>query len=1089
MSLHDNAVAGDRARNTATVRDRLASILVLHPENLRESLLTLILRVLSTLGSIVYVPSVYGALRDGLRGVAVVDTVAIVTVLSMLAAKRLPFRVRATILSLVNYGIGVGLLIGVGSISQIYLFGFSFVAVILLGLRAGLASVLLNALTLLAVGALGHAAPDMVLPRFGFGFSEWVVITINFTMVNMLITFGTGAIIAAVSDALQREIAARVSLEREHTLLRTLIDALPDLVFTKDKAGRFVNSNPATVALAGLGREEDVAGKTVFDLFPAEIAEPYNADDLEVMAGKEVINREERSVDNKGNAIWYLTTKLPLHDPAGDVSGLIGISRDITGRKVAEEALRASRDLLEKAQAMAHFGSWTSGVGQDDELQWSAECGRIFDVPEGTVITLGQIMARVHPDDRERVMRARQEAVETHAPIDIEHRIVRNDEKLCWVRARTSVEHWNGVPRMIAVVQDITESRAAADALRASAQMLRAVFDSVSDSLVVFKEGGIYVDVNPATCELFGRPREELVGHVGANHFVDFDVKAHRERMFAQGQLSDHVTIRRPNGDLRSVEFYAKTNIIAGLHLALFRDVTERKAADGRRAQLAAIVESSDDAILSVLLDGTVVSWNAAAERMFQFSAAEMRGNSIHKVVPPDILDKEIERFEGFMRTDAVHNIETTRRRKDGTIFDVAINVSPVRNADGEVVGLSEIVRDLTEQRKAEARLKQTEDELRQAQKMEAIGVLAGGVAHDFNNVLSVILSFTSLVLDDLKPNDPIRADIQEIGRAGERATDLTRQLLAFSRKQMLQPQVLDLGQAVLSMEKMLRRLLSEAIELSLLPPTALGRVLVDPGQVEQIVMNLAVNARDAMPKGGKLSIEVTNAELDADYAANHQGVAPGHYVMLAVTDTGTGMDAATRARIFEPFFTTKEVGRGTGLGLSTVFGIVKQSNGHIWVYSELGRGTTFKVYFPRVEQAVDAVAVAAPEPETLRGSETVLLVEDEEQVRVTTRTILQRNGYNVLDALNGGDALLVCEQFPAKIHLLITDVVMPRMSGRQVAERLGPLRPEMKVLFVSGYTEDSIVHHGVLDAGISFLQKPITPNALLRKVREVLDG
>ena len=559
--------------------------------------------------------------------------------------------------------------------------------------------------------------------------------------------------------------------------------------------------------------------------------------------------------------------------------------------------------------------------------------------------------------------------------------------------------------------------------------------------------------------------------------------------MLTEGHLSDELTIRRPNGDLRFVEFSAKTNIIAGLHLALFRDVTERKAADQRRAQLAAIVESSEDAILSVTLNGTIMSWNASAERMFQYSAGEVRGKSITMVVPPAILEKEIQTFNGIMRAHAVHNIETSRRRKDGSLFDVAITVSPVRNADGEVVGLSEIVRDLTQQRMAEARLAQTEDQLRQAQRMEAIGVLAGGVAHDFNNVLSVILSFTSLVLDDLKPNDPIRADIQEIGRAGERAADLTRQLLAFSRKQMLQPQVLDLGQAVLSMEKMLRRLLSEAIELSLFASPSLGRVLVDPGQVEQIVMNLAVNARDAMPEGGKLSIEIGNAQLDADYAQLHQGVVPGPYVMLAVTDTGTGMDAATRERIFEPFFTTKEVGKGTGLGLSTVFGIVKQSQGHIWVYSEPGRGTSFKVYFPRVEQAVDAVGVAPPEPETLRGSETVLLVEDEEQVRVTTRTILQRNGYNVLDALNGGDALLVCEQFPAKIHLLLTDVVMPRMSGRQVAERLGPLRPEMKVLFVSGYTEDSVIRHGVLDAGISFLQKPITPNALLRKVREVLDG
>jgi len=385
--------------------------------------------------------------------------------------------------------------------------------------------------------------------------------------------------------------------------------------------------------------------------------------------------------------------------------------------------------------------------------------------------------------------------------------------------------------------------------------------------------------------------------------------------------------------------------------------------------------------------------------------------------------------------------------------------------------------------------LLRTELQLQHAQKMEAVGRLAGGVAHDFNNVLSVILGYTSMIQQDLKPGEPLRADIDEIKLAGERAAQLTRQLLAFSRQQALETKVLDLNLVVGGMENMLRRLLGADIDLTLLPSAELWNVRADPGQVEQVLMNLAVNARDAMPQGGKLTVEVKNVELDQDYADVHHEVKPGSYVMLAVSDSGLGMDRATAARIFEPFFTTKEKGKGTGLGLSTVFGIVKQSGGHVWVYSEPNHGTTFKIYLPRVEGAAVTNTADVVASRTTRGTETVLLVDDDDQVRTVARGILRRLGYLVLEASNGGEALMISEQHPAKIQLLLTDVVLPRMSGRQIAERITSMRPGIDVLFMSGYTDDAVLQHGILESGVAYLQKPLTSESMARKVRQVLDS
>jgi signal transduction histidine kinase/CheY-like chemotaxis protein len=401
----------------------------------------------------------------------------------------------------------------------------------------------------------------------------------------------------------------------------------------------------------------------------------------------------------------------------------------------------------------------------------------------------------------------------------------------------------------------------------------------------------------------------------------------------------------------------------------------------------------------------------------------------------------------------------------------------------------TQLVREVADHRRTEQALRSSEEQLRQSQKLEAVGRLAGGIAHDFNNLLSVILSYSSLLLTEVGPDSTIRPDIEEIQRAGDRAAELTRQLLAFSRQQVLEPRVLNLNDILLNVDKMLKRVLGEDIELRTVFDSDLALVKADPGQIEQVILNLVLNARDAMPKGGKLTLETSNYELDELYAHHHVEVTPGPHVMLAVSDTGSGMDKATQARIFEPFFTTKEQGKGTGLGLATVFGIVKQSGGSIWLYSEPGAGTTFKVYLPRCESGAIARRSTMPPPTLTGGEETILLVEDEDQVRQVVKGILRRAGYKVLEAKGPAEAAEFCEKQEGAIHLLLTDVVMPKMSGRLLAERITTLKPGIKVLFMSGYTNDAILHHGVLAAGVAFLQKPLTPESITRKVRAVLDG
>jgi len=544
--------------------------------------------------------------------------------------------------------------------------------------------------------------------------------------------------------------------------------------------------------------------------------------------------------------------------------------------------------------------------------------------------------------------------------------------------------------------------------------------------------------------------------------------------------------IKRGAADYVLKDHLARLDPAVSGALALKQSQEERTRAEEalrtNEGRFRALIEHSSDAIALFAADGTVLYGSPATTRILGYPLHEILGRRAFEFVHPEDRRRVDEHLARVMREGGRYEPVVARiRHRDGSWRDLEGIFTNLLH-DPNVRAIVNNYRDVTERLRLE-------QQLRQAQKMEAVGRLAGGVAHDFNNILTAIMGSAELLLEDLPEGHPRREDATEISRAARRAADLTRQLLAFSRQQVLAPKVLDLGNIVMSVEPMLRRLIGENIELRTVLAPDLGAVRADPGQLEQVILNLAVNARDAMPQGGKLTIETANVDLDRSYAREHVSVRTGPYVMLAVTDTGIGMDETTRTHLFEPFYTTKEFGRGTGLGLATVYGIVKQSEGYIWVYSEPNHGATFKIYLPRVDAPPEAAG--APDPATgagHRGTETVLLVEDETLVRSLVQRVLGHQGYTVLEAAAGEEALAVAAAHGGEIHLLVTDVVMPGVGGRELARRLSVVRPRTRVLYLSGYSDDAVVRHGMLDPGTFFLQKPFTPAVLLRKVREVLD-
>ncbi len=628
----------------------------------------------------------------------------------------------------------------------------------------------------------------------------------------------------------------------------------------------------------------------------------------------------------------------------------------------------------------------------------------------------------------------------------------------------------------------ISERDRAEEALR----LTRYSIDRTKAAIYWMGADGRFTDVNETACRVLGYTRAELLAMT--IHDIDLGLPAERwaahwAELEEHGALLFESTHRAKDGRVFPVEISANHVIFEGRQLscALATDITDRRRAEVERERLSTAIEQAGEIVVVTDPEGTIEYVNPAFEAATGYSRDEAIGQN------PRIL-KSGAQDDAFYRElwETITSGRTwegrmVNRRKDETLYTEEATISPVLGPSGRIVNYVAVKRDITKHLQLEARLQQS-------QRMESIGRLAGGVAHDFNNILTGISGFTEFALTTAPADWPLREDLAEVLKLSKRAANLTYQLLAFSRRQTLQPAVLELNELVGDMAKMLRELIGEDIDLVFVPAENLGEVKADPGQIEQVVMNLALNARDAMPDGGKLTIETANVALDEEYASTHHAVTPGEYIMVAITDTGCGMDESVRERLFEPFFTTKDKGKGTGLGLATVYGIVKQHGGNIWVYSERGTGTTFKVYLPRVAEAAKAKEPAPP-VESLSGTETLLVVEDEAAVLKTVERTLQARGYRIFAAGTPSEADAILAEHGADIALLLTDVVLPERNGRQLYESARERHAGLRVLYMSGYTENAIAHHGVLDPGTPFIQKPFTPSALAHKVREVLEG
>jgi PAS domain S-box-containing protein len=908
------------------------------------------------------------------------------------------------------------------------------------------------------------------------------------------------------SQRLKKDLEKRVAdRTAELAELRALFAAINDVLLVIGRDGRHLklaSVSPGDPLKPG----SEFVGRTLWEVYDEQTADRMLAHTLRAL-DQGCTEQIEYSVRYDDTELWYEGSLSPVSEDS-----VILVARDITKRKKAKERIADNKRQLAEAQSLARVGTWNWDLRNND-LFWSEEHYRIFGLrPDGNPPAFETVVStHVHENDRQALRHIISTSLKKLEPFTSDYRIVRPDGTERVIHSIGNiVSDENGVPiRMFGTAQDITEQRRAEDEQsRLNARLedeRRRLNNIVTNVPGIVWESWTTQDPDNQRIDFVSDYVETMLGYtvdqwlsrkdfwLSIIHPADVErVKQLASEDLPKGRPGRLIEFRWIAIDGRVVWVQANTAIVKaedgnvlGLR-GVTVDITKRKLSEEKLIQSEEryrdLVENAHDIIYSHDLEGNYTSINEAGERIAGYSRDEARKMNLIETVAPEFVETAREMIAAKLRGEETTVYELDILAKDGSRVSVEVNTKLILH-DGQPVGVQGIARDITAR-------KQLEEQLGQAQKLESLGRLAGGIAHDFNNMLTAINGYSDLTLRRLADDHPIRHNIEEIKKAGERSALLTHQLLAFSRRQLLQSEVIDLNEIISDTTGMLDRVIGEDIELVTRLHPRVGSIKADKGQLSQIILNLVVNARDAMPDGGRLAIATSNVFADPAYAKKHAGLLPGPYVKLAVTDTGSGIRESDRQHIFEPFFTTKAVGRGTGLGLATVYGIIKQSGGSINVVSAAGVGTTFELLFPRIARNARPRVIAGERAARLPiGPETLLLVEDEDLVRSFLKQLLEACGYKVIATADGTSALELCRNTTEQIDLLITDVVMPQMGGRQLAEKLVEFLPQLPVLFVSGYTDDALVRESVLDADVNFIQKPFTLESVSRKVRELLDS